>query len=70
MRKQLLLDYETDQIVELIRQRIHNEDYQRMLYYRLVKGWTFDRIAEKMETTSKTVRRHVHECEEILYRHL
>ena len=68
-KRQLLPEYETDQMIELIRQRIHNEDYQKMLYLRLIKGWTFEKISFKLKYTPKTVRKHIHECEEILFKH-
>ena len=69
-KKQVLPDYETDQIKELIRQHIHNEVHQKMLYLRLVKGWTFEKIGEQLGYTDKTVRKHVHDCEYILFKHL
>ena len=68
-----LPDYETDQIVELIRQRIHNKLDRKMLFWRLVDGDTFERILDKVMyedgiQTVKTVRNRIHRCEEILFR--
>ena len=69
-KKQILRDYTTDQMVELIKQRIHNLSDRKMVYMRLIDGMTFEVISERMGCTEKTVRTHIHRCEEILYKHL
>lgn len=75
MRKtQRLPEYETDQIVELIKQHIHDKLDRKMLYWRLVDGDTFEEILGKVDNedkirTVKTVRSRVHKGEEILFRH-
>lgn len=68
-------DYSTDQIVELIKQYIHNKLDRQMLYWRLVDGETFEEILGKVFNmdkirTVKTVRNRIHKGEEILFRHL
>ena len=66
-------DYTTDQIVELIKQRIHNKLDRQMLYWRLVDGETFEEILgriwdrDKIRTV-KTVRNRIHKGEEILFK--
>ena len=68
-------DYTTDQIVELIKQHIHNKLDRKMLYWRLVDGETFEEILgkvwdkEKIRTV-KTVRTRIHKGEEILFKHI
>ena len=68
-----LPDYQTDQIVELIKQRIHNKLDRKMLYWRLVDGETFEEILGKVYNmdkirTVKTVRTRIHKGEEILFK--
>ena len=69
----VLPDYETDQIVGLIKQKIHNKLDRQMLYWRLVDGDTFDEILDKVFDqdkirTVKTVRNRIHKGEAILFR--
>ena len=68
-------EYTTDQIVELIRQHIHNKLDRKMLYWRLVDGDTFEEILSKVDgmdkiRTVKTVRVRIHKCEAVLFKHL
>ena len=72
-RKQPLPEYETDQIVELIKQRIHNKLDRKMLYWRLVDGDTFEEILGKVEhnekiKTVKTVRNRINKGKEIVFK--
>lgn len=72
---QHLPEYETDQIVELIKQHIHNKLDRQMLYWRLVDGETFEEILGKVFNmdkirTVKTVRNRIHNGESILFKHL
>lgn len=74
-KAQPLPEYETDQIVELIRQHIHNKLTRKMLYWRLVDGDTFECILNKVFNeegirTVKTVRNRIHKGETELFRHL
>ena len=74
-KKQPLPDYTTDQIVELIRQYVHDKLDRKMLYWRLVDGDTFEEILNKVFNkegirTVKTVRNRIHKGEEELFRHL
>ena len=69
-----LPDYGTDQIVELIKQHIHNKVDRKMLYWRLVDGDTFECILGKVFEqdgiqTVKTVRTRIYKGEQILYDH-
>ena len=67
---------DTDYLVELIRQYIHNRIDRRMLVLRLLDGETFERIAdiiyaeEGFRPDEKTVRTHIHKGETILFKHL
>ena len=72
-RQQPLPDYETDDIIRLIKQRIHDKLDRKMLYLRLVDGDTFEEILDKVYDTDKirtvkTVRRRIHRGEEILFK--
>ena len=74
-KKTILPDYETDQIIWLIKQHIHNKLDRQMLYWRLVDGDTFEEILgkiygkEKIQTV-KTVRNRIHDGEHILREHM
>ena len=69
-------NYETDQILELIRQHIHNKVDRRLLALRLVDGETFENIAgimlaeDNISMDVKTIRKHIHKGEEILFKHI
>ena len=72
-KKIVLPEYETDQVIELIRQRIHNKLDRKMLYWRLVDGDTFGEILDKVYgkekiNTDKAVRNRIHKGEEIIFR--
>ena len=74
-KRQTLPEYTTDQIVELIRQHIHDKLDRKMLYWRLVDGDTFEEILDKVFNkegirTVKTVRNRIHKGETELFRHL
>lgn len=74
-KQQPLPEYETDQIVALIRQHIHNKLDRQMLYWRLVDGDTFEEILDRVFDmdkirTVKTVRNRIHKGEQIIFRHI
>lgn len=75
-KKQVLPDYETDQMMELIRQHIHNHLDRKMLVWRLIHGYTFREITdmiwlkEGIKLEEKTVRNRIHKAEEIVFRYL
>ena len=75
-KKQVLPDYETDQMMELIRQHVHNHVDRKMLVWRLIHGYTFNEITdmlwqkEQIKFEEKTVRTRIHKQEEVLFRHL
>ena len=73
--KRILPQYETDQVIELIKQHIHNKLDRRMLYMRLVDGDTYEEILGKVcdtdgITTVKTVRTRIHKGEDIIFSHI
>ena len=74
-KKQPLPEYETDQMVALIRQHVHKKLDRQMLYWRLIDGETFEEILGRVYNmdkirTVKTVRNRIHKGEEILFKHL
>ena len=74
-KRQTLPEYTTDQIVELIRQHIHNKLNRKMLYWRLVDGDTFEEILDKVFNkegirTVKTVINRIHNGERELFSHV
>ena len=64
------MEYTNSQIRELIKEYIHSEADRLVVFDRLVNGYTFDRLSEKYKLDVKTVRKRVHRCEEILFKHL
>jgi len=74
-KQNLLPEYSTDQVTELIKQYIHNKLDRKMIYWRLVDGDTFEEILNKVFNeeglrTVKTVRNRIHKGEEIIFRHI
>ena len=64
------MEYTNSQIRDLIKEHIHSEVDRLLVYDRLVNGYVFERLAEKYKLDVKTVRKRVHKCEEILFKHL
>lgn len=62
--------YSNGQITELIKEHIHNELDQKMLYLKLVKGKSNIEIAGIIQRDQKTVWRHLREGEKELFSHL
>ena len=63
-------EYTNRRMQELIDDYVHNADDRKMLVMRLIDGLTFEQIAFNMKMTTKTVRTHIHEQEEILFKHI
>ena len=64
------MEYTNSQIRELIAEHIHNQVDRKMVFERLVNGLTFEKISEIYQLDVKTVRKRIHKCEEILFRHI
>lgn len=64
------MEYTNSQIRELIAEHIHNQVDRKMVFERLVNGLTFEKISEIYQMDVKTVRKRIHRCEEILFRHI
>ena len=64
------MEYTNSQIRELIAEHIHNATDRKMVFERLVNGLTFEKISEIYKLDIKTVRKRIHTCEEILFRHI
>lgn len=70
-----LPEYDTDIAIELIRKWIHNRVDRRMLYLRLIDGYTFSRITDIISKEEgilyeeKTVRTRIHKGEVIIFNH-
>lgn len=62
--------YETDQIVHLIKQHIHDKVDRKILYFRLVDGDSIEEITGKVGYSYKTVSEHLKLCEKELFSHL
>ena len=64
------MEYTNSQIRELIAEHLHNQVDRKMVFERLVNGLTFEKISEIYQLDIKTVRKRIHRCEEILFRHI
>ena len=64
------MNYTNSQIRELVAEHIHNQVDRRMVFDRLVNGLTFEKISEIYQLDVKTVRKRIHKCEEIIFRHI
>lgn len=64
------MEYTNSQIRELIAEHIHNATDRKMVFERLVNGLTFEKISEIYKLDIKTVRKRIHKCEEIIFRHI
>ena len=64
------MEYTNSQIRELIAEHIHNAVDRKMVFDRLVNGLTFEKLSEIYQLDVKTVRKRIHKCEEIIFRHI
>lgn len=64
------MEYTNSQIRELVAEHIHNQVDRKMVFDRLVNGLTFEKISEVYQMDVKTVRKRIHKCEEIIFRHI
>ena len=69
------MEYTNSQIRNLIDEYIHDEVVRKMLRWRLIEGYTFEKILdlvfdEDNIRTVKTVRNKIHKGEEIFFKHI
>ena len=64
------MEYTNSQIRELIAEHLHNQVDRKMVFERLVNGLTFEKISEIYQMDVKTVRKRIHKCEEVIFRHI
>ena len=64
------MEYTNTQIRELVAEHIHNQVDRKMVFDRLVNGLTFEKISEIYQMDVKTVRKRIHKCEEVIFRHI
>lgn len=69
-KKPIRPKYSNEQITAIIKDWIHNELDQKMLYLRLVKGKTIAEIAEIVGRDDKTVLSHLKSGEKEVFSHL
>ena len=65
-----MIQYSNSQIRDVIAEWVHSERDRRILCYRLIDGYTFERIAELEDMSDKQIKRIVHKQEEQLFKHL
>lgn len=73
MKRQRLKIYDgfpSSAIDAAIAEWIHNERDRRILHYKLIDGFTFERIAEIEDMSPKRIQAIVYASEDKLFRHL
>ena len=64
------MEYTNSLVRELIAEYIHNATDRKMVFERLVNGLTFEKIGDIYQLDVKTVRKRIHRCEEIIFKHI
>ena len=64
------MEYTNSLVRELIAEHIHNVTDRKMVFERLINGLTFEKISELYQLDVKTVRKRIHRCEEIIFKHI
>lgn len=59
-----------DQIEQAIDQWIHNERHREVLKLKLLRGLTYEKVAEAVDMSAKGVQKIVYRSEDKLFRHL
>ena len=54
----------------LINEWIFNEEHRAMLKRNLLDGWTYERIAEEFEMSSRQIARTIPKLQEQLFKHI
>ena len=65
-----MMEYSNSQIREVISEWIHNERDRRILCYRLIDGYTFERIAEVEDMSVRQVKNIVYKSQVQLFKHI
>lgn len=69
-KKAIRPKYSNEQVIAIIKDWIHNELDQKMLYLYLVKGKTQEEIAEIVKRNVKTVGKRLRDGEKEVFSHL
>ena len=64
------MEYTNSLIRELIAEHIHNAVDRKMVFDRLVHGYTFEKISGMYLLDVKTVRKRIHKCENEIFKHI
>ena len=64
------MEYTNSLIRKLIAEYIHNEVDRKMVFDRLVNGYTFEKISGIYFLDVKTVRKRIHKCENEIFKHI
>ena len=64
------MDYTNSQIRELVAEYLHNSVDRKMVFDRLVNGYTFEKISEIYQLDVKTVRKRIHKGEDEIFKHI
>ena len=65
-----MVEYTNSVIKELIAEYIHNSVDRKMVFDRLVNGYTFEKISGIYLMDIKTVRKRIHRCENEIFKHI
>ena len=63
-------DYPNSLIDVTINEWIKSERDRRILHYKLIDGYTYERIAELMDMSPRRIQDIIYKAETIVYKHL
>ena len=63
-------DYPNSRIDAAINEWVHSERDRRILHYKLIDGYTYERIAEIMDMSPKRIQDIIYSSETKVYKHL
>ena len=63
-------EFPNSRIDAMICEWIKSDRDRRILHYKLVDGWTYERIAEAEDLSTESIKNIVHAAEHKLYKHL
>lgn len=63
------MEYSNSQIREIINEYIHSERDRKIMIRRMVDKITLERLAEEFDLSVSQMKRIVHRCGEVVFRH-
>lgn len=58
--------FKSSEMDNILYEYIHNEKYRKIMHYRLIDGYTYEVIAEKVDMSVRQTKEIVYKCKKIL----